>query len=77
MRRGLYVLIWVISLAGCSESGTTISVNKDSLANELDTLGQHIEEKAAVAGDSVKAKYNDIKERVTARIDSIEENSRD
>ena len=71
MRRGLYVLMLVISGAGCNESGTTISVNTDSIARELDTLGNKIEEKAAVTGDSVEAKYKDIKESVNARIDSI------
>jgi len=61
----------MLSLAACNERGTTGTVKTDSVGRELDTLGAKIEEKVDVAGDSVKAAYNDLKERVKAGQDSI------
>jgi len=67
----------LVGLAACNDNGTTVSVNTDSAGRELDTLGSKIEEKAAVIGDSVKATYKDIKERVKAGIDSIKQAHQD
>jgi hypothetical protein len=71
MRNGLCLLILFLGLAGCNDSGSTISVKSDSISRELDTLGEKIEEKAEVVGDSVKERFKDIKEAVNNRIDSI------
>jgi hypothetical protein len=73
MRNGLCLLILLLGLAACNDSGSTISVKTDSIGRELDTLGEKIEEKAVVVGDSVKEKFKDIKEAVTNRLDSIKQ----
>jgi hypothetical protein len=72
MRNGLCLLILLLGLAACNDSGNTISVKSDSIGRELDTLGEKIEEKAEVVGDSVKETFKDIKEAVNNRLDSIE-----
>lgn len=71
MRNGLCLLILLLGLGGCNDRGGTISVKSDSIGRELDTLGEKIEEKAAIVGDSVKETFKDIKEAVNNRIDSI------
>ena len=77
MKTVLWMLVLLFGLAACAGNGTTVSVKTDSAGRELDTLGNKIEEKAAVVGDSVKAIYKDIKASVQAGIDSIKQAHQD
>jgi len=71
MKKSVCLLMVMLSLAACNERDTTVTVKTDSVGRALDTLGAKIEEKVNVAGDSVKAAYNNLKERVKAGQDSI------
>ena len=70
MKKVLVVFVMTLGFAACNNGEGGINIKTDSLGRELDTLGNKIEEKAEQVWDSTKAKANELKTGIEARLDS-------
>lgn len=72
MKKVLMILALAGGLAACNENGDSIEVEGDSVKQNLENLGEKIEEKSEQTWDSTKAKAKDLKERIENKFDSVD-----
>jgi hypothetical protein len=82
-RKSVYMkkIFIMVALAGglvaCNDNANNVTIKTDSLKQDLDTLGDKIEDKADQALDSAKSKAKDLKEGIEARFDTLKKDIKD
>ena len=77
MKKIFITVVLAGGLMACNDNANNVTIKTDSLQQDLDTLGEKIEDKAGEAWDSTKSKAKDLKEGIEARFDTLKKDIKD